>query len=170
MSTVLNVVDLSEHTQEQVETAVQDAGSVCVVEVPLSSVNHSQGYWGPAIDTLHALYVGESLRPFCAQISSTWFEREIRLYHARRPPVSVHFHARPKDTAAFAAKLHELAGAFSESDDEERDRDTQETLSEFQDVVEEMVRSGQVHFAELTEEYREFLRKAEAEDSESDED
>ena len=52
MSTVLNIGDLSERTEEQAVADVRHAGPEFVLEVPLPHVNHSQSRLGPALDFL----------------------------------------------------------------------------------------------------------------------
>jgi hypothetical protein len=160
MSTVLNIVDLSERTPELMAVAVRDSGTEFVVEVPLPSVDHSQSSWDAAQDVLHALYVGESLHPLCTQ---TWFEREGGgVWDERRPDVSVHFLVRPADADVFAAKLHELSRSFAEEGQE--DGELTELLSGFEGELEELVAAGKAHFIELTEQYGEYVRQGEEED------
>src|SRR4051812_45860663 len=121
MSTNFNIADLSERTEEQTVAAIGAAGPEFVLEVPLPHVNHSQSRLDPALDFLHALYIGEAIHPLCESVSHTWFRREVRVWDDRRPEVSSHFLVRPRDPAVLAAKLHELALWFEPGDDEARD-------------------------------------------------
>jgi hypothetical protein len=167
MDNIINIADQSEMTEAEVARAVRDAGPEFVLEVPLPSVNHSQSYLDPALDYLHALYIGEALCPLCDSISHEWFERDVRLYDSRRPPVSSHFLVRPRDHDVFAKKLLELALWF-EPEDDVLDMEKTETLSEYQDTVEELSAAGGIHFADLLAAYVEAYQIAEGEDDDED--
>jgi hypothetical protein len=167
MIAVINIADLSEATDSQVAAAVLGAGSEFELEVPLPSVNHSQSYLAPALEFLHALYIGETLYTLCDSISHAWHERDVRLYDARRPPVSSRFRVRPRDAVSFAKKLHELALWF-EPDDDMLLMDKTEILDEYQDTVEKLLATGGIHFPELANMYVENYRVAAEEDAEDD--
>lgn len=157
MATVLNIVDLSERTADQVAAAVRSSGPEFVIEVPLPSVDHSQGYLDVKTDALRALYVGEALRPYCDRISQTWFERrEQTVWDERRPYVSAHFAVRPKDAAGFAAALYEAAHTFG-------DEDLPDLLDGFAGSVDGRAVALQAYCPQLLEDYREYARLAEQE-------
>ncbi len=168
MPTIINILDVAEWSESKALRAIQDAGTPFVLQIPLPSVDHSQSWHDPAIDYLHALYIGESLVPHCQTITHQWHNRTDGLHEFRDPLVSSQFHITPNDVTALAARLHELASWFA-PDDDELDLHKVETLDEYKDTMNEKFELGQLHFLELAEECRGAFEHAHKQDDEANE-